>query len=176
MTLRQAQGERHTIWQGDYLEVRTEGSWEYAARKRDIAAVVIAAVDAEDHILLIEQYRVPLGRRCLELPAGLIGDEEADETLEQAATRELEEETGYRPATIQRLGDFHSSPGMTNELFTLVRATGLTRTGDGGGAGEEDITVYRVPIGEAPRFVAEKRTSGVAVDAKILVLLGAGLL
>ena len=165
-----------TVWQGEFLEVRTEGTWEYAARKGDIAAAVIVAVDAAEHILLVEQMRVPLGRRCLELPAGLVGDEDAGETLEAAAARELEEETGYRPATVERLGDFYSSPGMTSEMFTLVRAAGLTRTGDGGGDAGEDITVYRVPIGDVPRFVAEKRTSGVAVDAKLLLLLGAGLI
>ena len=165
-----------TVWQGKYLEARVEGTWEYAARRNDIAAAVIVAVDAEDNILLVEQHRVPLGRLCLELPAGLVGDETAGETLEDAAARELEEETGYRPATVERLGDFYSSPGMTSEMFTLVRAAGLTRTGEGGGVAQENITVYRVPIGEVPRFVAEKRTNGVAIDAKVLLLLGAGLI
>jgi ADP-ribose pyrophosphatase len=165
-----------TVWQGQYLEVRVDGTWEYAARKNDIAAAVIVAVDAQDHILLVEQHRIPIGRLCLELPAGLVGDETAGETLEQAAARELEEETGYRPASVERLGDFYSSPGMTSEMFTLVRAAGLTRTGDGGGDAGENITVYRVPIGEVARFVAEKRTSGVAIDAKMLLLLGAGLI
>ena len=165
-----------TAWQGKYLEVRTEGTWEYAARRNDIAAAVIIAVDAQGHVLLVEQHRVPLGRPCLELPAGLVGDETAGETLEHAAARELEEETGYRPATVERLGDFFSSPGMTSEMFTLVRATGLTRVSEGGGDAQEIITVYRVPIGDVPRFVADKRTEGVAVDAKMLLLLGAGLI
>ena len=65
---------------------------------------------------------------------------------------------------------------MTSETFTLVRAAGLTRVGDGGGDAQENITVYRVPIGEVPRFVAEKRVSGVAIDAKVMLLLGAGLI
>lgn len=163
-------------WAGKYLEVQTEGTWEYAARRGAIAAAVIVAVDADDHVLLVEQHRVPIGRRCLELPAGLVGDEAAGESVEVAAARELEEETGYRPATITRLGEFCSSPGMTSETFTLVRATGLTKTGDGGGDEAEDITVYRVAIGEVARFVAEKRTTGVAIDAKLLLLLGAGML
>ena len=165
-----------TVWQGKYLEVRTEGTWEYAARRGDITAAVIVAVDAEDHILFVEQHRVPIGRLCLELPAGLVGDETPGETLETAAAREVEEETGYRPATIERLGEFCSSPGMTSETFTLVRAAGLTRTGDGGGDAHENITVYRVAIADVPRFVAEKRVSGVAIDAKVMLLLGAGLI
>lgn len=176
MTQGQAQDGPETVWRGKYLEVRTEGRWEYAVRTGDIPAAVIVAIDAEDHILLIEQFRIPVGRLCLELPAGLVGDESASETLEDAATRELEEETGYHAATIERLGDFYSSPGMTSEMFTLVRATGLTRTGDGGGDAHEEITVYRVPIADAPLFVAEKRVAGVAIDAKVLLLLGSGVL
>ena len=175
MTVRPAQGGADTVWQGKYLEVRLEGTWEYAARKGGIAAAVIVAIDAEDHIILVEQQRVPLGRRCLELPAGLVGDDAADESVEAAAARELEEETGYHPAHVERLGDFYSSPGMTDEMFTLVRATGLTRTGEGGGDAHEDIAVHRVAVGDVPRFIAEKRKAGVAIDAKLLILLGGGL-
>ena len=165
-----------TVWTGKYLEVRREGHWEYAARTGDTAAVVIVAIDADDRIILVEQQRLPIGRRSLELPAGLIGDVAADETLEDAAARELEEETGYRPARIERLGDFYSSPGMTSEMFTIVRATGLARVGEGGGDEAEDITVFRVPLADIGTFVAEKRMAGVGIDAKILLLLGAGML
>jgi ADP-ribose pyrophosphatase len=164
-----------TVWTGKYLEVRKDGHWEYAARVGDMAAVVIVAVDEEGQLILVEQHRVPIGRRILELPAGLIGDEQPDETLEEAATRELEEETGYRPAAIERLGDFYSSPGMTSEMFTLVRATGLVRTGAGGGDDKEDITVLRVPVAEVRDRIRRKREAGVGIDAKLLLLLGAGL-
>ena len=165
-----------TVWQGKYLEVRKDGHWEYAARVGDIGAAVIVAVDAEDRVILVEQERRPIGRRCLELPAGLVGDERAGETLEDAAARELEEETGYRAARLERLGEFCSSPGMTSETFTLVRATGLTRTGEGGGDEGEDIVVLKVPIADLPRVVAEKRLAGVGIDAKLLLLLGAGFI
>ena len=61
-------------WRGKYIEVRREGTWEYAARVAGIyAAVILALTDARE-IVLVEQYRVPLGRRTIELPAGLIGD------------------------------------------------------------------------------------------------------
>lgn len=161
-----------TAWRGKWLEIRRDGRWEYAARVGDIAAAVIVAID-ESHVLLVEQHRVPIGRRCLELPAGLVGDEAPSETLEDAAARELEEETGWRPARIERLGEFASSPGMTSETFTLVRASGLTRVGEGGGDAHEDIVVHRVPVDAVARFVDERRAAGVAVDAKILLLLGA---
>src|SRR5262249_8777090 len=118
----------------------------------------------------------PLGRPCLELPAGLVGDETAGEAVEIAAARELEEETGYRAERIEALGEFASSPGMVSETFTLVRASGLSKVGDGGGVHGENITVYRVPLDGVARFLAERRAAGVAADVKLLLLLGAGIL
>ena len=83
-------------WQGRFIEARTKGKWEYAARKGDITAAVIVAIH-EGEVILVEQHRVPVGGPCIELPAGLVGDEGEEEEIETAAARELEEETGYRP-------------------------------------------------------------------------------
>lgn len=163
------------VWEGKYLAVEVEGSWEYAVRARGIEAAVIVAID-DGHVLLVEQHRVAVGRRCVELPAGLIGDDVQGEAVETAAARELEEECGYRADRIESLGVFHSSPGMTSEAFTLVRATGLTRVGAGGGAGDEDIVVHRIALAELPAFVEGKRREGMAVDAKLLVVLAGALL
>lgn len=165
-----------TVWQGKYLSVRKAGTWEYAERIGSISAAVIVAIDGEGQLLLVEQHRVPLGRTCLELPAGLVGDESAGERVADAARRELEEETGYLAAIVEERGEFYSSPGMTSECFTLVVATGLTKTGEGGGDAMENITVHRVPLQSVEGFVAEKRRAGVAIDAKMLLLLGGGLL
>lgn len=159
------------VWQGKYLSVIKQGSWEYAERKGDIDAAVIVAID-DGHLILVEQFRIPAGRRCLELPAGLVGDESQGEALTDAAARELEEETGYRPASVEVLGEYYSSPGMTSERFTMVRATGLTRVGEGGGDDKEDITVHRVPLAELETFVAGKRAAGVGMDSKLLALIG----
>jgi len=165
-----------TAWQGKWISVKTQGRWEYVTRSRGIRAVVIVAIE-DGHVLLIDQYRVPLGRRCLELPAGLVGDDYAEDTAESAAVRELEEETGYTASEVEVLGEFHSSPGLVTEGFTLVRLRGLTRIGAGGGiAGEEDIIVHRVPLAGVPAFVAAKRAEGLAVDVKILLLLAETLL
>ncbi|WP_156679191.1 NUDIX hydrolase [Sphingomonas profundi] len=164
-----------TMWQGRFIAARRKGRWEYVGRTRGIEAAVIVAVD-NDHILLVEQYRVPLGRRCLELPAGLVGDEDAGEALESAAARELEEETGYRPAAVRAAGKFASSPGMVSESFTLVVASGLTKVGDGGGVAGEDILVHRVPLAEIAGFIEAKRAEGLAMDVKLLLLLGSSLL
>jgi ADP-ribose pyrophosphatase len=163
------------VWQGRYITARKKGRWEYVSRARNIGAAVIVAVD-DGHVILVEQYRVPLGRNCLELPAGLIGDEVGGEDVASAAARELEEETGYRPARMIDLGSYYSSPGMISEAFTLLRAEGLAKVGDGGGVEGEDIVVHRVKLGELPAFVAEKRAAGVAVDVKLLLLLADSLL
>ena len=166
-----------TAWAGKWLTVKRQGKWEYVSRARGIRAAVILAVDDDRHVLLIEQYRVPLGRVCLELPAGLIGDDHADDTVLGAANRELIEEAGYSAAHAEDLGEYHSSPGMVSESFTLVRLTGLTKVGEGGGiAGEEDITVHRVPLADVPAFVAARRAAGIAVDVKILLLLAGTIL
>jgi ADP-ribose pyrophosphatase len=159
-----------TVWEGRYLAVKRRGKWEYVSRSRGIGAAVILALD-EGEVILIEQYRVPLGRNCLELPAGLVGDDTEGEAAEAAAIRELEEETGYRAAAMTDLGRFHSSPGMTSEGFTLLRAEGLTRVGEGGGVEGEEIVVHRVRLGEVPAFVAAKRAEGCAIDVKLLLLL-----
>ena len=163
-----------TVWEGRFLTVRKEGRWEYVERAGAIGAAVIVAID-DGHLLLVEQYRIPVGRRCLELPAGLVGDQTEGEPVEAAAARELEEETGYRPTRIVSEGVFYSSPGLTSESFTLVRAEGLMRVGDGGGEDDEDITVHRVALADVRDFVAAKRAEGVGIDAKLLLLLGAGI-
>lgn len=167
--------EAEIAWRGRFLEAKTLGKWEFVSRTRGVSAAVILAVD-EGHVLLVEQYRVPIGTRCLELPAGLVGDEEEGEEVATAAARELEEETGYRAARILELGRFHSSPGMTSEGFTLLRAEGLTKVSEGGGVAGEDIEVLRVPLDGVADFIAARRALGVAIDAKLLLLLAGHLL
>ena len=164
-----------TPWRGRFIEVRTQGRWEYAARRGELHAAVILAIH-DGAVILVEQHRLPLGRRTIELPAGLVGDQEEPESVETAAARELEEETGYRAERIEPLGVFASSPGMTSETFTLVRATGLTRVGEGGGVEGEGITVHHVAVADVPAFVAGKRAEGCAVDVKMLLVLAGSML
>jgi ADP-ribose pyrophosphatase len=158
------------VWQGRFITTKTKGKWEYVSRARGIkAAVILAVVDGD--VILVEQFRVPLGRMCLELPAGLVGDETAGEAVELAAARELEEETGYSAASIEVVGEFYSSPGMVSESFTFVRAHGLTKVSDGGGVEDENIIVHRVALDQVPAFIAAKRGEGCGIDAKLLLLL-----
>ena len=164
-----------TVWEGRFIAARRRGKWEYVSRTRNVSAAAILAID-DGHVILVEQYRMPLGGQCLELPAGLIGDEEEGEEVEAAAIRELEEETGYRAGHMVDLGRYHASPGMSSEGFTLFRAERMVRTGDGGGVEGEDILVHRVPLARVPAFVSAKRAEGCAIDVKLLLLLAGGLL
>ena len=161
-------------WQGKFVTAIKDGRWEYVERTGRVTAVVILA-EYEGKFVLVEQPRVPTKRRCLELPAGLIGDVGEDDNVEVAARRELEEETGFFAERIELIGEFYSAPGILAESFTLVRATGLKRVGAGGGVDGEDIVTHLVPRGEIAEFVAAKRAEGVGMDAKLLILLGAGL-
>lgn len=164
-----------TVWAGKYIVAKRQGTWEFVGRANNIHAAVIVAIE-DGHVLLVEQHRVPLGGPCLELPAGLVGDIDAGETVESSAARELEEETGYRPGRIEIVGRFASSPGMVSETFTLVTAHDLTKVGDGGGDAHEGITVHRVPVADVPAFVAAKRAAGVFIDVKMLLLLSSAIL
>ena len=159
------------IWTGQFVTAKRRGKWEYVTRSRGIKAAVILAVE-DGHVLLVEQYRVPLGSNCLELPAGLIGDHDANEGMFESAARELEEETGYRADRLEDLGAYYSSPGMLGESFNLVRARGLTHVSEGGGVDGEDIIVHRVKLTGLAAFIVAKREEGCAIDAKLLMVPG----
>jgi ADP-ribose pyrophosphatase len=165
-----------TMWAGRFVTAQRKGKWEYAGRTGGIRAVVILA-EHDGCWILVEQPRAAVGGPCLELPAGLVGDHGDGATVEDTAVRELEEETGFTAASIRRLGDYHASPGMLSESFTLVRAEGVRRVGEGGGVpGEEQIIVHLVPKAELADFVAARRAAGVAMDVKLLLPLAPCLL
>ena len=163
------------LWSGNWIQARRRGKWEYATRARNIRAAVILALDS-DHVILVEQYRVPIGRPCLELPAGLIGDETEGEDPLEAAKRELVEETGYEAAEWHDLGTYYSSPGMVGESFSMLVARNLARVGEGGGIDGENIIVHRVPLSSVIKTVEDFRANGGAVDSKLLMLMGARVL
>ena len=158
------------MWAGKFIRAIRRGKWEYASRTNNIGAVVVLA-EHDGKVILVEQPRVPLGKRSLELPAGLVGDQDPDATVESTAVKELEEETGFTAERVERLGEFYASPGMVSEGFTLVRATGLRKIGEGGGDENEDIEVHLVPRPDVPAFIAQKRNEGCAIDVKLLLFL-----
>lgn len=159
------------VWSGKYLAVVVDGTWEYVKRTRNISAAVILATTDAGEVVLIEQYRVPLGRRCIEFPAGLVGDDLPGEDPATSAARELEEETGFSAEHWADLGEFASSPGMVGETFRLFRATGLRKTGTGGGVAAEDIVTHVVKLADVSAFIAAKRCEGCAIDVKLLAVL-----
>jgi ADP-ribose pyrophosphatase len=170
------------MWQGRFITARKKGKWEYVSRARGIRAAVILAIeedeDGDEHVILVEQFRVPLGKRCIELPAGLIGDDDGAEGEDAvaAAVREHEEETGYHAGRMEVIGEFYSSPGMVSESFTLLQAHDLRKVGEGGGTASEDITVHRVPRAQIGEAVDAWRAQGYGIDVRILLLLGPGIL
>ncbi|MDQ3080269.1 MAG: NUDIX hydrolase [Pseudomonadota bacterium] len=162
------------MWQGKYMTALRDGRWEYVQRARGMTAVVILA-EHEGQVVLVEQPRVAIGGRCLEFPAGLIGDVGGDDSIEAAARRELAEETGFAAEHIDIVGEFYSSPGIMTESFTLVRASGLSRVNAGGGVDGEDIVTHLVARSEIADFIAAKRAEGVGIDVKLLLLLGVSI-
>lgn len=163
------QTTRTTLHTGKFLALIKEGHWEYAHRTNATGAAIIAAVTDEGKILLVEQYRIPVHARVIELPAGIIGDEpgSSDESHEEAARRELVEETGYDAGQIEALIHGTASAGMASEVLTLFLATKLRRVGAGGGVAHEDITVHEVPLSEIDSWLAAKAKAGVLIDPKI---------
>ena len=158
------------MWEGKFVRALRRGKWEYASRSRNIGAVVILA-EHEGKVILVEQPRVAPDCRCIELPAGLVGDLDPNATVEATAIKELQEETGFTADRVERLGEFYSSPGMLSEGFTIVRAHGVRKTGEGGGDESEDIEVHLVPRDDVANFLEQKRAEGMGIDAKLLLLL-----
>lgn len=156
-----------TMCEGKYLRLVKRGHWEYAERTNAGSAVIVIAVTPERKLLFVEQFRVPLGASTIEMPAGLVGDLDAHDTMEEAARRELLEETGWLASEVKVLMVGPTSSGMSNELIAFVRARGLTRVHAGGGDETEDITVHEVPVDDAPRWLAAKMAEGYPMDAKL---------
>lgn len=168
-------GNKHlsieTLYEGRFLHLFRNGNWEYVARTNARGAAFIAALTGEDEIVLVEQYRVPLQSPCIELPAGIIGDEAAfaDEAFEDAARRELEEETGYRAGLIEHVLTGPTAPGMSSERLHFYVATALVRVHTGGGVEGENITVHIVPLAEINTWLATQSAAGKAIDPRVYV-------
>lgn len=157
------------IFVGKHVLVLERDGWEFVERKRGKSAVVILAVTDDDRVVFVEQFRRPVNARVIEFPAGLVGDEDGSEDPGETAKRELEEETGYVCASVERLTSGPTSPGITSETVAFYRARGLEQRGAGGGIGNEDITVYRVLRSEVAEWLKRKEDDGILIDVKIWV-------
>jgi ADP-ribose pyrophosphatase len=161
--------EHETLYAGKFLALVKEGRWEYVERVNARGAVIIIAVTAQQKLLLVEQYRIPLHSRTIELPAGIVGDEpgDSDESLAEATKRELLEETGYSAEQVEILTTGPSSAGLTSELITLVMASGLKRIQAGGGVALEDITVHEVPVKAVDEWLSQKEKERLIIEPKV---------
>lgn len=153
---------------GRFLRLLERDNWEYASRANARGVVVLVPVTDDGCLLLVEQYRTPVQARVIELPAGLVGDQDdSEESLLTAARRELLEETGYEAGTWSVLLECTSSPGMSDEIITFLQADDLRKTGPGGGDPSEDIQLHRVPLGKVDGWLRDRVGAGMLVDPKI---------
>ena len=162
-----AQPESSVAWQGHHVHIRRTGKWEFVSRNTRRPAVGIVAMHDDGRVVLVEQFRPPVGQSLVELPAGLAGDAVGaeDEALLIAAQRELQEETGYTAARWQQLLSGYSSPGLTDESVCLFLARGLSKTSDGGGVEGESIQLHEILIDEVIPWLSARNQ---AVDIKLL--------
>lgn len=161
------------LYEGRHLRLCQTDRWEYVERRKASGIVAILAVTPEDKLLLVEQYRPPLGRNVIEIPAGLAGDIEGEEgeALVKAAKRELLEETGYEAEGWTFLTEGPASAGLSTEVISFYQASGLKKTAAGGGEETENITVHEVPVCDVEDWLDAKRGQGCVADYKIYTAL-----
>ena len=165
--------ENHVLAQGRFLRLIVRDSWEFAQRIVAPCPVGIVALTQENKVLIIEQFRVPLGRNILEIPAGLVGDLPGHERedLATAAKRELLEETGYEAQDIDFLMEGPTSAGLCDEVMRLVRARGLRRHPNPPRDPAEQITLHEIPLDQADSWLTDRIAGGALVDPKVFAAL-----
>ena len=178
------------VYKGKHLHFFVhETGWEFVRRAEASQGVTIMAVTGKQKIVLVEQYRIPVGKAVIELPAGLVGDKDSnrDDLPVAVAKRELEEETGYSCEEIEVIWKGSFLPGLTDEMNSLCWAKKLKsqaladRTGEnevyehedrqGLPAEGEDIRVYDVPLDTAEDWLNEQTQQGKAVDLKVYMAI-----
>jgi ADP-ribose pyrophosphatase len=161
-----------THYAGRFLSLMERDGWEFASRSNATRVVMLIAVTNDAEILLVEQFRTPVGSAVIELPAGLVGDhDDPEESIFDAARRELHEETGYTAAQMKLLMACPSSAGLSDEIVEFVLATDLERVGSGGGDDSENIAVLRVPLVQAEDWLARQLAAGRLLDPRIYAAL-----
>ena len=155
------------VCEGERLIVFARGTWEFAERRKGKEAVAVVAITPQGELLLTEQLRKPVNKKVIDLPAGLVGDEDGSRTRSSTARRELEEETGYTCRSVELLAKGPTSPGITSEIVSLYRALGARRKGKGGGVGGESIKVHKVPLGTLQEWLVGQQKRGKLVDLKV---------
>jgi ADP-ribose pyrophosphatase len=163
-------GDDRTVYEGKYLRVKNARNWEYVERRNVSGVVVILPLTSDGKIILVEQFRPAVAQNVVGLPAGLAGDQGKEE-LEEAARRELLEETGYKSDRWKLLTDGPSSPGLTNEFITFFLAADATQHAEIDPGADEQIEVHEVALRDLTAWLARKKQSGVLIDYKIFTAL-----
>jgi ADP-ribose pyrophosphatase len=168
---------KKTLWKGSFMSaveityrdahgvIRT---WEALERIGISGIVVMVAVTPSGEVVLEKQFRPPLGREVIELPAGLV---EAGESLEAAAKRELTEETGWSAKHVAFLTEGPISTGASTEALSAYLCTGLEYTGKNGGDDNEIIEVILVPLSKVQPYLIKSQREGMLVDLKVFGLI-----
>jgi ADP-ribose pyrophosphatase len=160
-----------SLYRGKFLEFVRSGKWEYVRREGNTMPVGIVAVTPEGRAILISQYRVPVEKTCIEIPAGLVGDGNSGESWKAAAIRELREETGYTAADMELLTQGPTSQGLTSECMIFARAIDVRKAGAPQPDADEQIEVHEVPLGDVPAFLKAQEAAGRMIDPKIFTAL-----
>jgi ADP-ribose diphosphatase len=158
--------EPETLFEGDHLCFRRSRGWEYVEHRKATEAVMIVAITAQDELVLADEFRPAVGARVISLPAGLAGDLEEEE-LEDAARRELREETGYEAAALKVLGRGPGSAGASSEIVTFYLALGAERVGDQAPEDRQIIRVHAVPLARVLSWSRERESLGDLIDPKM---------
>ncbi len=160
---------KNTLYQGKYLTLVQQENWEYVERANCTDVVVILALTPDHNLIMVEQYRIPIAANLIEWPAGLVNDipGHPPETIEDAAARELFEETGYQARHYQKVISGPVSAGLSTESITFVQAVDIWRAGEGGGDGNESIITHEVPLHHVDQWLSDQIKAGKTIDIKI---------
>lgn len=168
---------KKTVWKGNFMSAveityrdarGTVRTWEALERVGIGGIVVMVAVTPDHNVVLARQFRPPMGRDVLELPAGLV---EPGESMDVAAKRELIEETGWSAGKIEFLAEGPISTGASTEALRAYLCTDLVQVGKNGGDDNELIEVIEVPIGKVQGFLRAAQLNGTLVDLKVFGLV-----
>ena len=169
------EGIKHTImkrithYEGKFKRFVSENGWEFAERIHFCGVVAILPVTEDRKIILVEQYRPPVGKRVIEFPAGMAdgANGHESESLEEAARRELLEETGFEAREMVRCVSGPTAAASSPDIMTIFLARGLKKVAEGGGDATESIIVHEVLLSEVERWLSQKEKEGLAIDPKI---------
>ncbi len=156
---------------GKYIRFVIRDGWEYIERVNATGVVIILSKTDDDKVILVEQFRHPVGRNVIAFPAGLVGDERArrNEDFSEAAKRELLEETGYLAKKMTRLFWGPVSAGMCKDMVTFFHASGIRKVAKGGGVNKwEKIKVHEVPLSSIDVWIKRRQKKGLLVAPNVL--------